>query len=92
VSISHDTTIKSTRCKLAGIGEERNNGVVYPVASIEVIGSRSSKVGLVLDVKTLKGLSARIRFDETKMSGRHEQAWMRGLLVVCIRRLNSIQR
>jgi hypothetical protein len=42
--------------------------------------------------KLRRGLSARIRFDKTKISGRHEQAMMPGLLVVCIRRLNSIQR
>ena len=39
------------------------------------VGSGSSKLGLVLEKKTLKGLSARIRFDKTKLSGRHEQAW-----------------
>ena len=30
---------------------------------------------MVLKEKILRGLSARIRFDKTKMSGRHEQAW-----------------
>jgi hypothetical protein len=40
-------------------------------------GFGSNKLGLVLREKTLRGLSARIRFDKTKMSGRHEQAWIR---------------
>jgi 5-hydroxyisourate hydrolase-like protein (transthyretin family) len=40
-------------------------------------GSGSSKLGLVLKEKTLRGLSARIRFNKTNMSGRYEQAWFR---------------
>ena len=44
-----------------------------------------------MEEKTLRSLSARIRFDKTKMSGRHGQDMMRGLLMVRIRRLNSIQ-
>ena len=35
------------------------------------------QAGLTLKKKTLRGLSARIRFDKTKMSGRHERAWIR---------------
>ena len=38
------------------------------------IGSGSSKLGLVLEEKILKGLSARSRFDKMKMSGRYKQA------------------
>ena len=38
------------------------------------------------------GVSARIRFDKSKMSGWHEQALRLGLRVVFIRRLDSIQR
>ncbi len=46
-------------------------------AAIEERSTGRASVGRYLEAKTMQGVSTRIRFDNAKMSGRHEQAEIR---------------
>ena len=78
--------LRAIRVRWNSAGEKHWRGLYRRLNRRRASGS--SKLGLILNKKILRSFSARLRCDKTKMSRRHEQAMMLGLLVVCIRRLN----